>query len=106
MIYIVMVILGCFTSVLAYRIGVKQNINLIPSVDEKILKKIKKKKVMANEFGFALLLISLACFATAILTYFFDRVGMYCGAVAIVLTALNWASIQKEIEVKIARKKY
>lgn len=106
MIYIVMLVLGCFTGLLAYRIGVKQNINLIASIDEKTLKKIKRKKVVASEFGFALLLVSSSCFATALLTYLFDRVGMYLGAGAILLTALNWANLQKDIEVNIARKKY
>lgn len=106
MIYVIMILMGCYTGILAYKIGVNQRIELIPAVDEKILKRIKKKRKVSDAFGMALMLVTIACFATALLTYLFGKIGMYCGVVAIVIAAVNWATMQKDIELKIRTNKY
>ncbi|MGL4773166.1 MAG: hypothetical protein ACRC2K_06310 [Clostridium sp.] len=103
---IVMILLGSIALVMAFQIWFNENITLIPAVDEKIIKKIKKRNVIAREFGLGACYIAGACYATAGLSYFLGKPGLIVGMVFIIITALNWASLQKQVEHKIRNRKY
>lgn len=103
---IIMVVFGTVALGLGFQIKIKKDLRLIPSLDEKLMNRIRKKNVVASEFGTALFLIALACYITAVLDYFFGKPGMIGGLVLIIFSALNWANLQKEVEHKIKSKKY
>ncbi|MGL5152240.1 MAG: hypothetical protein ACRC7N_16920 [Clostridium sp.] len=103
---IFMVVMGAFLCVIAFQVRINNNITLIPNINEKHMKKIKKPSAVASDFGNALFLMSGACFVSAALDYQFGKVGLIIGFILVVITAINWATLLNKIDENIKSRKY
>lgn len=106
MLYLIAIIGGLIFLGMAILVGVNKNISIIPAIDDAKLKLIKKKDKVATDFGAHYLFISLACFFTAVISYFAAKVGMYIGLGVIVIATLFYSSLSNSINDKINRNIY
>ena len=106
MVVIVFGIVGLILLLMGLRIKIKKKIDLVSSINEERLKKIRNIDKVANDFGNGMILLSIACFVTGGLTYFADRIGTFIGLVLIIISAARWNSLNSNIDEKIKRREY
>lgn len=106
MLYVLTIGGGVVFLILAFLVGINENISLIPAMTEGKVKQVKRKKKVAIDFGVHYLFIALACFATAALSIFVGKVGLYIGLGLVVIAAFAYSALSSSINDKLRRNIY
>ena len=83
-----------------------KKISLIPAITDERLEKIKKVDVVANEFGYRLIMMGLSCIFMLGASIILGTVGSVIGLIVLLVSVVSWNTLSTSVDKKIKSKKY
>ena len=104
--YIILGVLGIGLCIFGCVVKFGKKISLIPAITDERLQKIKKVDVVANEFGYRLIMMGVSCIFMLAATIILGTVGSIIGLVILLVSVVSWNTLSTSVDQKIKLRKY